>query len=174
MKRNNRIEGLVEQLHELKLPLMASALEKLYGNKGFDTIDRVEMLEELVGPEYQEKISNAFRNRLSRAHLSGCPQTIDNCKDSAERVYLPTEITATLSSLDFVKDGLNVCILGPSDSGKSYLGQSARNTGLYEISHGLLPLRRIPGNDGSLKTGGLSQIPEENPFPYEIGFVDTG
>jgi len=124
MKKNSRIEGLVEQLHELKLPLMAAALEKLYGNKGFDTTDRVEMLEELVGPEYQEKISSAFRNRLSRAHLSGCPQTLDNCKDSSERMYLPTDITVTLSSLDFVKDGLNVCILGPSDSGKSYLAKA--------------------------------------------------
>ena len=67
---------MVDQLHELKLPLMASALEKLYGNKCFDTIGRVEMLEELVGSEYQEKISNAFRNRLSREYLSGCLSTL--------------------------------------------------------------------------------------------------
>lgn len=124
MKRNERIQGLVEQLRELKLPLMAATLEKLYGAKGFDTIDRVELLEELVGQEYQEKISSAFRNRLSRAHLSGCPQTLDKCKDSAERIYLPVEITATLSSMGFIKDGLNVCILGPSDSGKSFLAKA--------------------------------------------------
>ena len=58
------------------------------------------------------------------AHLSVCPKTIDNFKDFTERVYLPTDITTTLSSLDFVKDGFNVCVLEPSDSGKSYLAKA--------------------------------------------------
>lgn len=30
----------------------------------------------------------------------------------------------TLSTLDFIDQGLNVCILGPSDSGKSYLAKA--------------------------------------------------
>ena len=61
---------------------------------------------------------------MKRAHLAGGPQSIDQCKDSSERVYLPADITSTLSSLDFIKDGLNVCVLGPSDSGKSYLSKA--------------------------------------------------
>jgi len=49
---------------------------------------------------------------------------LDKCKDSAERIYLPSDINATLSSLDFIREGLNVYILGPSDSGESYLAKA--------------------------------------------------
>ena len=78
----------------------------------------------MIEPEYQAKISQKFQNRLKRAHLSGGPQSLDKCRDSSDRVYLPNDITSTLASLDFVKEGLNVCILGPSDSGKSYLAKA--------------------------------------------------
>lgn len=44
--------------------------------------------------------------------------------DSGDREYLPRGITGTLSTLDFIDSGLNVCILGPSDSGKSYLAKA--------------------------------------------------
>ena len=63
-------------------------------------------------------------NRLKRAHLLGGPQTMDKCIDSEDRAYLPSGITKTLSSMDFVNDGRNLCILGPSDSGKSYLAKA--------------------------------------------------
>ena len=39
-------------------------------------------------------------------------------------MYLPSDIISTLSTLDFVEEGLNICILGPSDSGKSYLAKA--------------------------------------------------
>ena len=82
------------------------------------------LLEQVIEAEYQSKTSQRFQNRLKRAHLSGGPQSLDQCRDSVERVYLPTDINSTLSSLDFIRDGLNVCILGPSDSGKSYLAKA--------------------------------------------------
>lgn len=44
--------------------------------------------------------------------------------DSGDREYLPRGITGTLSTLDFIESGLNVCILGPSDSGNSYLSKA--------------------------------------------------
>lgn len=37
---------------------------------------------------------------------------------------LPDGITEVLSSTAFIRDGLNVCILGPSDSGKTYLAKA--------------------------------------------------
>lgn len=124
MTKHDRIHALSDQLNELQLPGMAASLEALYHSKGFDELDRVSLLEQLIEPEYQAKMSQKFQNRLKRAHLSGGPQTLDNCNDSAERIYLPNDITSTLASLNFVKDGLNVCILGPSDSGKSYLAKA--------------------------------------------------
>ena len=78
----------------------------------------------LVEPEYQKKMNKRIQSRLRGAHLRGCPQELTNCVDSAEREYLPRGITETLSTLDFIDSGLNVCILGPSDSGKSYLAKA--------------------------------------------------
>ena len=41
------------------------------------------------------------------------------------KVALDTNhIMGTLAALDFIKEGLNACILGPSDSGKSYLAKA--------------------------------------------------
>ena len=78
----------------------------------------------LIEAEYQSKITTRIENRLKKAHLYGCPFELELCRDSREREYLPTDITQTLSSLRFINEGLNVCILGPSDSGKTYLAKS--------------------------------------------------
>lgn len=124
MTKKDRITDLTDQLNELQLPLMAASLESIFHSKDYNEFDTLTILERIVEPEYQEKQSQKFQNRLKRAHLAGGPQSIDQCKDSSERVYLPSDITSTLSSLDFIKDGLNVCVLGPSDSGKSYLAKA--------------------------------------------------
>ena len=136
MTKLERINELVDELNELKLPNMAASLDALYHSGSFDDLDAVSMLEQVVEPEYQGKTSQRFQNRLKRANLAGGPQSLEQCKDSAERTYLPPDINSTLSSLDFVREGLNVCILGPSDSGKSYLAKEIAadiiSNGYYE------------------------------------------
>ena len=124
MRKPDGIRRLIEELREMKLGYMAGALEDLYGSRDFDALDRLSFLEQIIEPEYEAKSSKQYENRLKRAHLSGGPQTIGSCRDSGERSYLPTGIVDTLSSLDFIKEGLNICILGPSDSGKSYLAKA--------------------------------------------------
>ena len=54
------------------------------------------------------------------------PQSPDKCTDSVKRIYLPSDINATLSSLDFIREGLNICILGPSNSRSSYLAKALK------------------------------------------------
>jgi DNA replication protein DnaC len=65
-----------------------------------------------------------LNNRLSTAHLKGCPEDIAMCVNSAAREYKPDGIAETLGTLDFIDKGQNVCILGPSDIGKSYLAKA--------------------------------------------------
>lgn len=60
-----------------------------------------------------------------------------DCVDSDQREYLPTGITEMLSSLDFIERGCNLCILGESDTGKSYLAIAIVN----------LPPRKMMGID---------------------------
>lgn len=136
-QKQNGIRRLIEELREIKLGHMAGALEDLYGSKDFDSLDRLTFLEQIIEPEYVAKTNTQYENRLKRAHLLGGPQTIDSCVDSKERSYLPSGIVDTLTSLDFIKEGLNVCILGPSDSGKSYLARALGIHGCqkYRISY---------------------------------------
>ncbi len=73
MKKLDRINELVDELNELKLGCMAASLDALYHSKTFDELDAVSLLEQVIGPEYQNKASQRFQNRLKHAHLSGCP-----------------------------------------------------------------------------------------------------
>ena len=118
------VRSIVDDLNDLKDPILASAVESLCLSKDFHNLSSLELINQLLLPVCEQKLNKRFNGRLEKANLSGCPQTIDNCKDSSERVYLPSDIISTLSTLDFVEEGLNICILGPSDSGKSYLAKA--------------------------------------------------
>ena len=115
---------LLCELNAMGLPGMSSTLDEMYRSPKFLELDPLTAIANLVEPEYQKKIYKRILSRLRIAHLRGCPQELTNCVDSAKREYLPRGITETLSTLDFIDQGLNVCILGPSDSGKSYLAKA--------------------------------------------------
>lgn len=125
---NNQGENLasilVDELNELGLPNMAATLDTLYHSSGFLQMDRLSLVSELISSEYQDKISKRFNNRLRHSKLIGCPCEINECSDSKVREYLPNGITEVLSSTAFIREGLNVCILGLSDSGKTYLAKA--------------------------------------------------
>ena len=115
---------LVVELNDMGLPGMSATLDEMYRSPDFVHLDPLMAIANLVEPEYQKKINKRIQSRLRAAHLRGCPQELSSCIDSAEREYLPRGITETLSSLDFIGSGMNLCILGPSDSGKSYLAKA--------------------------------------------------
>lgn len=121
---NEVLDLLIDELNELNLPNMAAALEVAYHSDTFLDMDRMMLFSQVIDAEYQVKISSRFQKRLQNAHLKGCPQELTLCHDSSVRQYLPTGCVDILSSLKFISDGLNICILGPSDSGKSYLAKA--------------------------------------------------
>ena len=124
MNKHDEVQRIVDELRELKLFAMADSLEELSQTRDFDSIDRLSFLDRIIGPEYEVKTNRQYENRLKRAHLVGGPQTIERCKDSSERSYLPAGIVETLASLDFIQGGQNVCILGASDAGKTFLAKA--------------------------------------------------
>lgn len=123
-KSDSLIPTIVDQLTELGLPCMASTFEESYRSKDFLKKDIVTLMSEMVDAEYQYKISQRYQWRLKKARLLGAPQDISKCVDSKDRKYIPAGITNDLRTLNFIKEGLNICILGPSDSGKSYLARA--------------------------------------------------
>lgn len=118
------VNSLVDELNEIGMPSMAATLDKVYHSERFLDLDHLTLMSELIESEYEDKISKRINNRLRHAKLIGCPQTLEECQDSRTREYLPTGIPNVLSSMAFIRDGLNVCILGPSDSGKTHLAKA--------------------------------------------------
>lgn len=115
---------LLQELDSMGLSDMSSTLDAMYRSPNFAELDPLTAIANLVEPEYEKKMNKRYLSRLRSSHLRGCPQELSSCVVSAQREYLPRGITETLSGLDFIDAGLNVCILGPSDSGKSYLAKA--------------------------------------------------
>lgn len=118
------VNQLVDEMNDIGMPNMAATLDMIYHSKRFLEMDHLTLMSELIGAEYEDKINKRVNNRLRHAKLIGCPQELSDCNDSCSRKYLPTGITESLSSMDFISNGLNVCILGPSDSGKTHLAKA--------------------------------------------------
>mgnify|MGYP002623009849 CR=1 FL=1 len=115
---------LEEQMNMIKLPLMALKLDELYRSPEYLHMDKLELVSALIAPEFKDKMSKTINNRLRTAHIIGTPCEITCCEDSRERRYEPTGAPQLLSSLRFIEEGQNVCILGASDSGKTYLAKA--------------------------------------------------
>ena len=118
------VESLVDNLNELGMPNMAATLEDVYRRPGFLEMDHLTLIAELIGAEYKDKVSKRVNNRHKYAKLTGSPAEIDKCEDTAHREYLPKGLPNVLSTMDFIPKGFNVCILGASDSGKTYLAKA--------------------------------------------------
>ena len=121
---NNLLITLEDQLNELGLPNMAAELDRLYTAPGFLEMDHLTLISSLISPEYKDKVSKRLNNRLRAAKLIGCPAELDECKDSKDREYLPSGIPQLLATMDFIARGYNICILGASDTGKTYLAKA--------------------------------------------------
>ncbi len=121
---NQVLIRIEDQLASMGLVNMSTRLDEIYHDTSFTEMDHLSIISEMVEAEYHARIARRFRTHLRTAHLQGAPQELSNCIDSKDREYLPRDITGTLKTLDFIDEGLNICILGPSDSGKSYLAKA--------------------------------------------------
>lgn len=123
-KGNDLLLDIEEQMNAIKLPLMALKLDELYRSPDFLSMDKLDFISELLAPEFKYKMTKTINNRLRTAHIIGTPCELSSCKDSKRRGYEPAGAPKALSSLRFIEDGQNVCILGASDSGKTYLAKA--------------------------------------------------
>ena len=118
---------LEAQMQDIGMSLMAKKLDQIYRSPDYLIMDKLVLISEILAPEYQDRTTKRLNNRLKNARLIGTPCDISKCVDSTGRQYTPTGAPKLLSSLKFIEDGLNVCILGASDSGKTYLAKALRH-----------------------------------------------
>ena len=121
---SKELRSILDELETLKLSHMASELERLYKQPAFVNIGRLELLSSIVHAEYTVVMDSRYTARLKNARLKGSACTLEHCHDSEERTYQPPDIIRTISTMDFVRNGLNLCIFGASDSGKTYLAKA--------------------------------------------------
>lgn len=115
---------LVQELVEVGCPAMAARLEELEATPQFFDYSPLALLQEIVAPEHEQKMTARYNGRVRRAGLAGVDASLDACQDSSERVYLPHGVDSSLRTMRFMRDGLNVCVLGASGSGKSYFAKA--------------------------------------------------
>ena len=124
IKGDDLLLDLEEQMNTIKLPLMALKLDELYRSPGYLHMDKLDFLSALIAPEFKDKVTKTINNRLRTAHIIGTPCEISSCKDTRIRQYEPHGVPKRLATLSFIEEGQNVCILGASDSGKTYLAKA--------------------------------------------------
>jgi DNA replication protein DnaC len=146
------LNGIEDELNEMKLSHMASRLDELYHSPDFLRKDHMTILSEMIGAEYDERSCKALNRRLRSAQLAGSPELLEKCVDSAEREYLPAGITPMLASLDFIPKGYNICILGASDVGKSYFARALGIQACNSSTAGYFHSEELLENMVSLKT----------------------
>lgn len=155
------LQSILQELEELKLPHMATKLEELYHQPAFVDTGRLELISAIVHEEYTAAIENRYTSRLKKAKLRGSDNCLDQCVDSKERKYQPQDIVRTLSSLNFITNGMNLCIFGASDSGKTYLARALGAEACREFRVGYYHCEDLAGELATIRTTLGSDTPKD-------------
>lgn len=121
---NSVVEELSTNLRGLGLNIMAARLPELVRSPEYLEMDKISFVEKLISDEYAEKTTKLTNTHLRNANLFGSDADISKCSDSIERRYHPANFVPVVSTLNFIADGRNICILGASGSGKTYLAKA--------------------------------------------------
>ena len=59
------VNSLVDELNEIGMPSMAATLDKVYHSERFLDLDHLTLMSELIGSEYEDKISKRVNCRFA-------------------------------------------------------------------------------------------------------------
>lgn len=144
------LEAILEELDELKLHHMAAELQTRFNQPDFVNIGRLELFSTIVHAEYSYAMENRYSARLKKAKLKGASCSLDQCVDSKDRQYQPEDIISVLSTLNFIRNGMNLCIFGASDSGKTYLAKALATEACREFRVAYFHCEELAGDLGSI------------------------
>lgn len=116
---------------QLRMPYLRQAAAEVIPTARAQRWDPAETLRVLLAEETTGRATSATHNRRRRA---GFPagKTFDTWDETASSIVAPTQ--QALSTLEWVQRRENLCVVGPSGTGKSHfceaLGQRAIDTGM--------------------------------------------
>ena len=136
-----RINEAVELMKYMKLPGMAENYEKQLKDPSYQNISFEKRLLELLNCENDSRINHAVERYIANGKLPlSSADFIDLNKDPQRK--LPLDLIESLQSNDYLREGLNIVIIGATGSGKTWLScayglLAARNR--YKIRYYRLP-----------------------------------
>ncbi len=111
----------VTKLQEMKLSTMASAFQAQMENPDFQNLAFEERVGLMVDQEWTVRKNNHMNRLMKGAGFSVPGACVENIEYVPER-KLNKELLTTLSTCNYVREHHNVILLGPTGSGKTYIG----------------------------------------------------
>ena len=120
----------VERLKELRLDGMAKGLEEQMASSAYHELTFEERLGLLVDMESTERRNRRLNTRLKKARLrhQACVEDIDHRHPRG----LDRTLIQSLSTCQWIRDHLNVLIIGPTGVGKSFIACALGHRGCLE------------------------------------------
>jgi DNA replication protein DnaC len=115
-----RLQGM---LLELKLQVMAQALDAQLSDPMYQELSKMEFLYRLVEEEYVSRNNTRSAQLLKRAGLWKTQADLSKIDHSVER-RLNRDLLSQLVTCNFILDKKNLCILGAAGSGKSFFAKA--------------------------------------------------
>ncbi len=111
----------VTKLQEMKLSTMASAFQEQMEKPDFQNLSFEERVGLMVDQEWTIRKNNHMNRLMKGAGFSVPGACVENIEYVPER-KLNKELLTTLSTCNYIREHHNVILLGPTGSGKTYIG----------------------------------------------------
>lgn len=115
----SRVADICEMLDELNLPEAAHRLEQLVRSPEFGDYDSLQLLREVIEPQYIQTANRRFETNLRLSSLINKTADIGKLKTGNGRIYNDAVVSQVLEFF-FAEDRKNVGIYGVTGAGKSY------------------------------------------------------
>ena len=111
----------VTKLQEMKLSTMASAFQEQMEKPDYQNLSFEERVGLMVDQEWTIRKNNHMNRLMKGAGFSVPGACVENIEYVPER-KLNKELLTTLSTCNYIREHHNVILLGPTGSGKTYIG----------------------------------------------------
>ena len=111
----------VNKLREMRLSAMADALQAQMQDSAFQSMSFEDRLGIIVDQEWTNRKNNQLKRLMHRAGFSIPEACMENIQYVPER-NLDKEQLLALSTNNYIREHHNVLLLGPTGSGKTYIG----------------------------------------------------
>jgi len=124
MKKDDKIQLLLEKLRWLRLPGMVEALEAILKLAAKQNLTALDVVDRLVDEETQSRLRRSVERRIAAAKfpevntIEGFDFSYDPCRKKIRSRYL------ALHDMSFLDKGINPLFLGKPGTGKTYLARS--------------------------------------------------